>query len=293
VVAGCALTVSVFGRIVVGSFPGGNRFSLLPLVALVLVPTFTPRPVGGAELFARRTLAALAVAQTLHAYPVPGRQVAWGLLLAAVCGVVTVSDGVSDIVGAEVLASGSGPKVAVAIGAAAVIAIPLLLPFGLAQAQSPGEQLRRWVQQYRSGSSVSIPGTGPLRLERWDAETIRTLARALPRSCDTFVSFPAWLDRFHVVADVPPPTGLNPADHRLLTRGEEVRVVDALHRDRGRVCLLLGPDAATLRATKGAPSARAVDVTGEDGTRVRDVEAARWEVVTRIHRHVLLRRLDE
>jgi hypothetical protein len=59
------------------------------------------------------------------------------------------------------------------------------------------------------------------------------------------------------------------------------------------VCLLLGPDAATLRATKSAPSARAVDVTGEDGTLVRDVEAARWEVVTRIHRHVLLRRLDE
>jgi hypothetical protein len=277
VAGGLALIASVLGGtgVLMVINPDGARFALLPLVALVILPTCAhlPSPPGG--LFARRALASLAVTQTLHAYPVPGSQVAWGLLLAGVCGVVVVSDGVTDLVAGLALEPGNGAKVAVALGAIAALAVPLVMPFGVSRAfDYPGQQLVDWWNQYHREVRLGLAGTGPLRMLPVEQRVVRATATSLRRQCDTFVAYPSDL-KFFVLSGVRPPTGLNAtAWQALLTREEQQTIVDALRWRHDRVCVLAGTSAPFSRDHVQLPSGT------EGGPLVRYLEAPQWVLVS-------------
>jgi hypothetical protein len=295
VVGGLTLAASVFGERTADIFPPeGSRFVLLPLVALVVVPTLTRSPSRPGGLFARRALGALAVTQSLHAYPVPGSQVAWGLLLAGVCGVVAVSDGVTELVGANVLHAGNRPGVAVALAAAAAIAIPLVMPYGASRASYPGNQLVDWRLDYYSKLPLSLEGTGPLRMAAVENSITRRIATSVRRNCDTFIAFPAVLISYYVLSGVRPPTGLNAPIHDLLTDEEQRVVVEQLRREHGRVCLLLDPYDATVE-----PSGSTADASENrvhfryvvpDGRLERYLEEPRWALVTSGDHYRILRK---
>jgi hypothetical protein len=249
IVAGLALTVSVFGSDFWSSDfyrADGGRFAMLPVAAFTLVPLVSRRPLPGGS-FARRFLAALAVTQSLHAYPVPGSQVAYSVWLAAICGVVIVSDGITELLDAAVLGH-MLRQIAPALGALTIVAVPLVLPFGVnAPIAYPGEQFAGWFADNRRAVPVSLPGSGPLRLGAHDARAVRSLVQTLRQRCDTYVTVQGNLNAFYVLSGLHPPTGYNPSVLSLLTSREQATVVRALRTSNARRCLLLG--GGRLRST--------------------------------------------
>ena len=291
VAGGVVLAASVYGPLSGSPYNvEGARFLFVPLVALVVLPTLVAdQPVDGG-MFARRALGALALTQTLHAYPVPGSQVAWGLFLALVCGVVVVADGVTELIAANAFDLGAWPGVVAGVGAALVIAIPLIAPLGVSHPQYPSRQLVHWWRTYEREPRLGLDGTGPLRLGGFEAAGTRAIATSLTTNCDTFVAFPALLVNFYMLSGVPPPSGFNPTIHDLLTRDEKREVVRGLRRTPGRVCLVLAPFTAAVTPDPGG-SLR-VDVVREHGPLVQYLEGSRWELVTDHEGYQILRRQE-
>ena len=80
------------------------------------------RPGESRELrFVRILLAALALLQTLHAYPVPGSQLAWAEVLFVIVGGVALRDGIADLA-APARERFGDPGRWVAVGATAAVA---------------------------------------------------------------------------------------------------------------------------------------------------------------------------
>jgi len=289
IAGGLALVVSVYGQFSESPYNvEGARFLFVPLVALVMLPTLVAdRPVEGG-LFARRALGALALTQTLHAYPVPGSQVAWGLFLALLCGIVVIGDGIAELLAVDVFDLGRWPSVVAWAGAALVIAVALAFPFGASDPVMPGRQLANWRNAYSREPRLALDGTGPLRVEAAQVAHTRALATTIASNCDTFVGFPALFVNFYVLAGVPPPSGFNATVHELLTREERETVVRGL-RGTPRVCLVLAPFTASTSPIPGNDLVR-VELVREKGPVVRYVEAQSWELVTDLAGYQVLRR---
>ena len=186
----------------------------------------------------RRFVAAAAITASLLAYPAPGSQIAYSLFLSLICGAIAVSDGITELVDSGILRGLT--RVAPGVGAVVLLAIPLMLPFGLRErATYPGRQFVDWVQRYQSGTVLGLVGTGRVRLEPVSAAILQGYATALRRDCDTFVAFPDML-HLYVLSGIRPPTGFNSTVTPLLvTAAEQQAIVRRLQGTRSRLCLML------------------------------------------------------
>jgi hypothetical protein len=266
----------------------GTRFALLPLAALVLLPPITGRGREPGTLVARRLLGAAAVTQSLHAYPVPGSQVSWALMLTAVCGAVTVSDGVSEILDGVPLHRASSRGLAIGTGAVLVLAVVLVLPGGVSGSpERPGEQFADWYREYQRARPLRAASAGRIRLAdtagRRQLDAVTAVTRA---NCDSFVAL-STNDAYYLLTGIDPPTGYNaPRWERLLTTDEQRSIVDAIEDD-DRLCLLLGRGAGAARADG---SLQLIPTAGRP--LVRFLRDERWDVVRQLHLLQVLRRRD-
>ena len=166
---------------VIGPNPLGMPVALA-WVAAVPVSRDPPSP---AASFVRVFLPALAVLQTLHAYPVPGSQVMWAAFALVPVGAVCVGDGLAELS----IAAASRRWLALAAGPAALgLAVWVLLTalvFPLQNARAT----------YRAGVSLGEPGARRIRVPastaatyQWLTGELRSTAQRLSHRQDSGVS---------------------------------------------------------------------------------------------------------
>jgi hypothetical protein len=209
------------------TLPGGS-YGYIPLTALVVLPRIGRRQ--ATEVNARRFLGALAVGHTLHAFPVNGTQGVFSLVYAAVGGVVILDDGWKELNEAA-LDRGrvTGQRVLGAISVAALLAVLIWSGAGL---------FRAFVDQYRSGEPLGLPGTAGIRVPPAAGSVIRRRTAELAL-CSEFVSLPG-LNSYYVLTGHPPPTGYNTVLWpSLLNDAEQGAIVRVLREAPDPVCFLV------------------------------------------------------
>lgn len=169
-----------------------NTIFLLAL-PLAWVATQAPNdlgadPVGG---YARVLLPALAVLESLQAYPFAGSQ----LSLAAFCllpvGAITLGDGIRQLRGAGV--AGRVKAIGWVAPAALVINIAVFLLFAVTVTAG-----------FRTDTPVGVPGAESVRLPAQTATQLRLLVAAVDRDCSSFVTFPG-MNSFYIWTGEDPP----------------------------------------------------------------------------------------
>jgi hypothetical protein len=192
IVVGLTIWITVLGSI---RIPGVvqldtlNKVVLLPIVIAWVVVAPRSTPTGWAKLdFARALLTAMAIAQALQGFPVPGAQVAYGSLPLVPLGAVCIHDGMAQ------LRLAPATRQLAAAGLFLVIAASWIPP--------TWRQLR---DQYNADVPLGLPGAALVRLPSDQASTIAGVTRFLHDNCDTYISIPG-MDSFYIFAELPPPS---------------------------------------------------------------------------------------
>lgn len=180
----------------------GPPFAMaMPLAWVASVPL--PRDHEYLPVLIRALLPALAVLQTLHAYPVAGSQTAWSALLLVPVGAICVADGLAGL-GAWARRR-SGPAASRLLRGAAMLPVALF-PIWLVWLQSP--HYSSVVDGYKAGVAPGLPGTERLRLPREQVGVYRKLTEEIDHRCSTFISIPG-LNSLYLFTETEPPTWLN------------------------------------------------------------------------------------
>jgi hypothetical protein len=187
-----------------------------------------------AERFLRIVVPALAILQTLHAFPVPGAQLGWGEILFVAVGGVCIADGGRDL---AALANAGRPR-----GAMEAAATLLVVAFGAWFALDRLKPLAdKASATYAASVPLDLPGAHRLRVEPPRARQLRELTDAIDRRCDTFVTLPG-MNSLYVYTGERPPEELSSTWMIYLTEREQDDVVRRLRSDDRSLCAVRKPD---------------------------------------------------
>ena len=158
-------------------------YLLMLAVALVWVAALPPSGDHSSptEPYARLLLPALALMESLQAYPVAGTQLSIAAMSVVLVGAVIINDGITQV---RSLAAGTG-RVRLAAAASFVPVAALILSvaatalWGLLAAGS-----------YEAGSALGLPGAGLLRVPSTQQRVLRSLTASLRRDCTSFITMP-------------------------------------------------------------------------------------------------------
>lgn len=142
-------------------------------------------PVGG---YARLVLPALAVLESLQAYPIAGSQLSMAAFCLIPVGAITLGDGIRQLRGATLKAVGWVAPAAVAINLAVFLLLALTVAAG-----------------FRSDTPLGVRGAESIRLPAQNATQLRLLVAAVDRECSSFVTFPG-MSSFYIWTGQDPPT---------------------------------------------------------------------------------------
>ena len=181
--------------------------------------------------FVRIAIPALAVLQTLHAYPVPGAQLAWGTVLFTLVGGICIADGA---VGLGAL--GRAPARAAAV-AGSVIAVGFGAWLALDRLRPLADQAST---TYDSSVSLDLPGATQQRVDLLRAENLRALTAGIERDCDTFLTLPG-LNSLYLYTGQQPPEEMSSSWMLYLDDAEQQRIIDSV-ADDPRLCAVIKPD---------------------------------------------------
>jgi hypothetical protein len=137
--------------------------------------------------FARALVPALAILQTLQAFPVAGSQVAFSALALVPVGALCVSDGLVQLGLTKVRFQ--------------LVASLLFLTVAVSWLPVTWQQSRA---AYASAVPLGLPGATLVRVPADQGAVLRRVTQAVRNNCDTFVSVPG-LDSFYVFAQLQPP----------------------------------------------------------------------------------------
>lgn len=144
--------------------------------------------------FARALVPAVAILQSLHAFPVAGSQVAFAALALVLVGAACINDGLAQL--AEV-----------GLGSVRLQLATALLFLAMAVSWLPPA-----LQQSRASYAAAVPLglSGALRVHvpADQATFLRDVTQSLRDHCDTFISVPG-VDSFYVFGQLSPPAGMN------------------------------------------------------------------------------------
>jgi len=229
IAAGVLIALTVSGFVfpnAVNKGSGRAELSMLALVWVALIPRPSARKPPGLPLV---LLVALALLQTLHAYPVAGSQVRFGAFLLLPVAAICVANGLRELPAAFPV------RVAPYLRLAA-LAIPLAFLVWTTKAVvvDGGDEARGY---YDAFSPLKLPGSERIHLPLPTAQTLRQVTRGLRENCRTYFGMPG-LDSFYLWARQDPPTSLNVGDWMGLWDSDKQR--RALHDITGTpgLCLL-------------------------------------------------------
>jgi hypothetical protein len=180
--------IPAFLRIAVGAFTLLSVL-LLPswyfVLALALAWVAVLPPVGDhqnpTDSLARLLLPALAVMETLQAYPVAGTQQWLAALLLVPVGAITFNDGLRQLQGwAAAHQNPSFLKVAASLAPGALIVTVAVWPLFAYYAASA----------YASGQPLGLPGASLMRLPPEQSSALQSLTRAIDQDCTSLITLP-------------------------------------------------------------------------------------------------------
>jgi hypothetical protein len=184
--------LALAGGAVLGLALFAGKSAWLPGIALLPMLAFladVPRKVR----IALRFLVPFAILQMLHAYPVAGSQLYWGLVSVSVPCVIALAAGLRRL--ALWRATRAPARVAVT-GALCVVIIAV---FGI-------WPVTIWDDYFHS-TNLDLRGTRYVRVEDRVARQLQELTRVVRDHCDTFYSAPG-RDSLYVFTGLPTPTGM-------------------------------------------------------------------------------------
>jgi hypothetical protein len=195
------------------------------------IAAITPHDEPPGRRFVRVAIPALAVLQTLHAYPVPGAQLAWGTLLFVIVGGICVADGAAALPAPPAVRARAAVIVAslVALGFGTWLALDRLRPLGDQAAAI-----------YRASVPLDLSGATRQRVDLPRAENLRALTAGIERSCDTFLTLPG-LDSLYIYTGQTPPEEMSSSWMLYLDDAQQQRIID-LVQGRPRLCAVIKPD---------------------------------------------------
>ncbi len=158
-------------------------YLLMLAVPLVWVAALGPRDDLGSptDRYARLLLPALAVMESLQAYPVAGTQVSIASLGVVFVGAITLNDGIRQL---RALAGGlSRPR---------LLATANFVPVGALILSFAATSLWATVaaESYTAGSPSGLQGAGLLRLAPKQQTTLSSLTMSVRRVCTSFITMP-------------------------------------------------------------------------------------------------------
>ena len=211
-----------------------GSFAYVPLVALILLPALNDRPT---QMTCRSFVAALAVAHTLHAFPVAGIQTSVSLLLPMFCGVVIFDDGLREFQAASAEAAHESLWRVVVSGF--VLATLIWLGWHV------GDAAKGWIEDYRTAEPLALPNSTWLRGRTDLVAGLHELVADVD-DCKQLVSYPGAFS-INLWTEIRPANGYNATLWpKLLTDDEQSEIVDRLDATGDPVCLIVrqgyGPD---------------------------------------------------
>lgn len=230
-----------------------NSIFLLAL-PLAWVATQASGDEGGdpAGSYSRLLLPALAVLESLQAYPVAGTQ----LSLAAVClvpvGAITLGDGIRQLRGAGAARAATVKAVSWVAPAALVINVAVFLLLALTVTAG-----------FRTGTPLGLPGAETIRLPAQQATQLRRLVAAINRDCSSFVTFPG-MNSFYIWTAEDPPTQVRVEIWWLILDGNEQQSVVQQLAGKPRLCVVKNQQVIDMWA-EGRPVPRRPLVDYIDG----------------------------
>lgn len=167
-----------------------------PLVLPVALAWVVAAPRGGSNGYekldlGRALLPALAILQTLHAFPVAGSQQAFSALMLVPLGAICISDGLAQL--AHLGLARVHLQVATAL---------LFLTMAVSWLPPAWQQSRA---AYASSVPLSLPGASRVHVSADQAALLRQVTQSVRDNCDTFISLPG-LDSFYIFGQFQPPT---------------------------------------------------------------------------------------
>jgi hypothetical protein len=229
IAAGVLIALTVSGFVFPNAINKGTGRAELTMLALswvALIPRpSAARPAGLPAVL----LVALALLQTLHAYPVAGSQVRFGSFLLIAVAALCVSNGLREL--PFVLAGRGGTYLRVA-----ALAIPLAFTVWTVKAVviDGGDEARGI---YDAFVPLNLPGASRMRQPAPTAQELQQVSRELRQNCRTYFGMPG-LDSFYLWAREEPPTSSNVGDWMGLW--DDAKQRQALGEIRGTpgLCLL-------------------------------------------------------
>jgi hypothetical protein len=197
---------------------------MLPLSLAWIVAAPRGRADGFETLdFARALVPALAILQSLAAFPVAGSQLALGAVFLVPVGAICIGDGLIQVGLTRIRR-----QVATAL---------LLLALGVSWLPMSWQQTRT---AYKSSVPLGLPGATLVRVPADQAALFREVTQSLRENCDTFISVPG-LDSFYMFGQLQPPAP--PTRWIWLANDvpQEKAVVEASNRI-SRLCVLENDD---------------------------------------------------
>jgi hypothetical protein len=226
-VAGLAILFSIV-RITPLSFgpSAGNQVSLAAMLAWIAVVPPAGVVEGSYKRFLRVLLPALAVAEVLQVYPVPGSQVGIAALTFVPVGVVCLGDALTS---ARRWSEARGGLVAERTAAVATAA--LLAVAGIFAINAILRSIGNNAANYGNNVAVNFPGASQLRLPPADAENYTRLLELLrEHRCTDFIGYPN-VNSLYLWSGIEPPAPRAPgAWIEALSSDRQARVVQELRR---------------------------------------------------------------
>jgi len=222
--------ISAFVRIAVGMLiwigvlliPSSLFFLAFPVA---WVATQDPRlgSDGANDPFVRVLLPALAVMESLQAYPIAGTQLSIAALLLVPLGAVTINDGIWQLRALDARDSFRSSLAPASWVAPALFMVTLVFVQLFAFLS---------VSNYASTEPLALRGAALVRVEPARAAAIRATVAAIKEKCSSFVTMPG-MASFYLWTDQQPPAGLYLFWMFALDSAEQERIVAGLKRRQG------------------------------------------------------------
>ncbi|TME03259.1 MAG: hypothetical protein E6I71_10545 [Chloroflexi bacterium] len=191
--------------------------SSLFLLGLPLAWIATQGPPDEPAQYHRLLLPALAVMESLQAYPVAGTQLSMGALLMVPVGATVLNDGING------LRSRGSARFAPA--ALILAAVALVLQGFLA------------TSQFAAATPLGLPGAESVRMQPQQAAQLRALVTAIDRDCSSFITFPG-MNSFYVWTGQTPPTNLRYGVWWLIPDAVDQQAIVRRLSTRSRLCVV-------------------------------------------------------
>jgi hypothetical protein len=178
-------------------------------------------------------LAAVAVLQALHAYPVAGSQTTWATFLFIPVGAIGIADGWRNMVAAAPRWIGTGtPRFARLTTCLAILMVTFTVKTAV---YDPGRQFKA---AYDDGVPLNLPGAERVRVPAAQAAMLGWLTHNLSARCKTFMTMPG-LNSLYLFTHTQPPTSLSTtAWMTMFTAAQQAEMRDRFSQSPAPLCVI-------------------------------------------------------